>query len=151
MSHFDQPIAVVSFDEYQYDFNMHLSDGSEIIEEKCDSLESVLSKYALFRVNCICYAIAPMVCPQQEVIDSFLKSIDKDTFILVGDILVDHSSSSSSKTINDAISSVPSKHYQNLPNWMSSVIELESADDLTQTYSPSILTLHNRNRCINVN
>lgn len=135
---------MVTFDEYLYDFSIHLSDGSEVIEEKCDSMEVVLEKYALMRANCICYAIAPLVCPDQEILDSFISSIDKDTFILVGDILVD---SSSTGTIEDAVSSVSPKYYQNCPNWMNSVIELESADSLESSYSPSILTLHDRNRC----
>lgn len=144
MSLFDKPIVSVTFDEYLYDFSMHLSDGSEIVEEKCDSMESVFERYALIRAKCICYAIAPLVCPDQEIVDSFIKSIDNDTFILVGDILID---ASSTGTIEDAISSVSPKHYQNCPNWMNSVIELESADSMESSYSPSILTLHDRNRC----
>lgn len=144
MSLFDKPIVMVTFDEYLYDFSMHLSDGSEIVEEKCDSVEAVFEKYALIRAKCICYAIAPLVCPDQEIVDSFVKSIDNDTFILVGDILID---ASSTGTIEDAVSSVSPKHYQNCPNWMNPVIELESADSLESSYSPSILTLHDRNRC----
>lgn len=140
----------VSFDEYQYDFNMHLSDGSELIEEKCSSVEAVLENYTLIRSICICYAVAPLECPDQEIIDSFTKSIDNDTFMLVGDILID---ASSTGTIENALSSsssassIPSKRYQNLPSWMNSLIELESADSLDKSYSPSTLTLHDQNRC----
>lgn len=99
----------------------------------------------MFRVCCVAYASVPYESSRSMVIEEFNRTIDDDPFVLVGDIVID---SSSTGTIETSIHRQQHPEYPNLPRWLKNLSEFEAADRLNHSYSPSVLTMHDRRQCV---